>query len=1064
MPASDKYASKNEPCLKHQRIIANAGSGKTYRLATRYIELLERGVPAERIVALTFTRKAAGEFLDAIFNRLVEASSSAETARTLGAETRSGGLSAAGCLAHLRQLVEKLPLLTLGTLDSFLGRILRAFSVECGLAGEVAILEDNLQTVLRRQVLAGVFREEGRSDEGFSAFLELIRKKNRNREGRNISGILDREIENLHERFLLTPGGTSWGDPSTIWPQERPVLDAAKFSGLARAFEQELFRIYPEMDQNDRGKWEALFQEARALFRGSPTSGTLMRFASQAIRLFPGETGPDRFSLKGPDRRERLFPAALRRMVAALGFAIMQAELEGRLERSRALYDLMARFETRYQAEVRDAGQLTFLDVAGLLAAAGGTRWGTKTLQPFTRQEMDFRLDSSYDHWLLDEFQDTSRLQWKALRDLVDEVIQSDSGQRSFFYVGDTKQAIYSWRGGDPRLFDEIADFYNASGTERIDTSEALEVSFRSVPEIVEAVNAIFSPPHLEQIAQQFDYPQQAIDRWKSAWHEHKPHRPARNCGWFEWRPLEIPSGEAKALLDEEAARLIADIDPISKGLSCAVLVRSNARIVTVIDALRRVGLSATSEGRFFPCQDNDFATAMLALLNVVAHPDDSLSLGHVRMTPLRAFLEEGVTKFRVSALKRIRETGFGGALSHWVAKAGLEAKPFAGNRAEELIKAGNSFDATWRGPLGVDEFLSFAQGVISSEDPAEASIRVLTIHAAKGLDFDMVVLPDLAPPSFNSRQEMYLHYEPDGQVRWGLELPPKEVCLADPVLRQAWENEVAERCYESLCLSYVAVTRARRALYLLSRKPNSLRTQASKDYRDFRRLLQGTFSPDGARSGDPAWHEKLGRKRPVETARRILSLGGKRKGAASALLPSKAAAPPIPAASFFGETSSLASGTEVHRALAGISWFDDPVPDFEGLPENVRPQLAAFLDTQIARRLFTRPATPHLLWREKAFDVILDGQWISGVFDRVVIYCTDGGKARRAAIYDFKTDEGELVAKTYRTQMGLYRKALASLAGLEETHVTSSLISVRGGKEVPIFEADLVQGLFDLV
>ncbi len=57
--------------LKHQRIIANAGSGKTHRLATRYIELLEREVPAERIVALTFTRKAAGEFLDAIFKRLV---------------------------------------------------------------------------------------------------------------------------------------------------------------------------------------------------------------------------------------------------------------------------------------------------------------------------------------------------------------------------------------------------------------------------------------------------------------------------------------------------------------------------------------------------------------------------------------------------------------------------------------------------------------------------------------------------------------------------------------------------------------------------------------------------------------------------------------------------------------------------------------------------------------------------------------------------------------------------------------------------------------------------------
>ena len=78
--------------LKHQRIIANAGSGKTYRLTTRYIELLERQVPAERIVALTFTRKAAGEFLNAIFERLVEAASSAGAARALAAQTGMKGL------------------------------------------------------------------------------------------------------------------------------------------------------------------------------------------------------------------------------------------------------------------------------------------------------------------------------------------------------------------------------------------------------------------------------------------------------------------------------------------------------------------------------------------------------------------------------------------------------------------------------------------------------------------------------------------------------------------------------------------------------------------------------------------------------------------------------------------------------------------------------------------------------------------------------------------------------------------------------------------------------------
>jgi len=114
--------------LRHQRIIANAGSGKTHRLTTRYIELLERGVSADHIVALTFTRKAAGEFLDAIFNRLLKASGSDAEARALARETGMPRLTPQRCVQHLRELVEKLPVLTLGTLDSFFGRILRAFA------------------------------------------------------------------------------------------------------------------------------------------------------------------------------------------------------------------------------------------------------------------------------------------------------------------------------------------------------------------------------------------------------------------------------------------------------------------------------------------------------------------------------------------------------------------------------------------------------------------------------------------------------------------------------------------------------------------------------------------------------------------------------------------------------------------------------------------------------------------------------------------------------------------------------------------------------------------------
>ncbi len=574
--------------LKHQRIIANAGSGKTHRLATRYIELLERDVPAERIVALTFTRKAAGEFLDAIFGRLVQAASSAEAARVLAATTGRDGLSSARCLAHLRQLIDKLPLLTLGTLDSFFGRILRAFPFECGLAGEVAILDDQLQGVLRRQVLAEVFRHQGRTEKGFAEFLEIIRKQSRNREGRDVTGALDREVEALHERFLLTPNGKPWGDPSAIWREKCPILRGGDLSSLPEQFEREFFVLHANMEEKHRADWESRFREMRALRAGSAAPDRLIKLARQAIDPSPARGRPGQFCLKGLHGKIFHFPDAFRDRVIALGRAIIRAELEGRLVRSRALYELVSRFETRYQSQVRDVGQLTFLDVAGFLAAAGGITWGAKSLRPFSRQELDFRLDSSYDHWLLDEFQDTSRLQWQALRDLVDEVIQSESGLRSFFYVGDTKQAIYAWRGGDPRLFDEVAAFYNASGTRRIDTSEALDVSFRSVPEILEAVNAIFSPQHLRRVASILDYPEQVLDRWASAWRDHRTNNPLPNDGCFEWRPLEFPADDKIATLDAETARLIAAIDPLAKGLSCAVLVRSNARILTVIDALRQ--------------------------------------------------------------------------------------------------------------------------------------------------------------------------------------------------------------------------------------------------------------------------------------------------------------------------------------------------------------------------------------------------------------------------------------------------------------------------------------------
>ena len=96
-------------------------------------------------------------------------------------------------------------------------------------------------------------------------------------------------------------------------------------------------------------------------------------------------------------------------------------------------------------------------------ASLDGARVLSREAADDRRLFIDFRLDAEIDHWLLDEFQDTSFGQWSVLRNLIDEAVQDPTGARSFFYVGDVKQSVFAWRGGDPRLFREIFNHYNAA-------------------------------------------------------------------------------------------------------------------------------------------------------------------------------------------------------------------------------------------------------------------------------------------------------------------------------------------------------------------------------------------------------------------------------------------------------------------------------------------------------------------------------------------------------------------------------------------------------------------------
>ena len=182
------------------------------------------------------------------------------------------------------------------------------------------------------------------------------------------------------------------------------------------------------------------------------------------------------------------------------------------------MFAVLRGYDEVYDQVVRRAGRLTFADVQRLLRpdTPDGARRLTRDAAAEARLFIDWRLDAQIDHWLLDEFQDTSFGQWSVLRNLIDEAVQDPMAARSFFYVGDVKQAIFAWREGDSRLFREIFDHYNSMAPGTI-TEERLDRSWRSGPAVITMVNRVFG----DVAAIRGLVPPDAAVRWSGEWRAH---------------------------------------------------------------------------------------------------------------------------------------------------------------------------------------------------------------------------------------------------------------------------------------------------------------------------------------------------------------------------------------------------------------------------------------------------------------------------------------------------------------------------------------------------------------
>jgi ATP-dependent exoDNAse (exonuclease V) beta subunit len=1041
-------------------ILASAGSGKTYALTGRFVRLLAGGAPPERIVALTFTRKAAGEFFDEIVNKLARAAAGGAAARRLALEIQEPDMTAADFLRLLRGLVDAMHRLHLGTLDSFFAQIVRRFPLELGLAGDIAIMDTHDGRFERRRVLGRMFAHAGpRPTPAQQDFIEAFKRATFGVEEKQLARRLDDFLDVHGETYLAAPSGELWGNAGCIWPAGCDWL--AHAGGRVRAA-GELRDALPwtAMDDKQRRRFETFFADLPAWAPGAPLPDAVAYVVGNALKA--GADSAEivverrRLALTGPAR------AALRALVAA----VIGAEFDRRLEMTRGIFAILRSYEAVYHDAVRRRGRLTFADVQRLLLPEGGAPVLSATARPGDsgppgpagegRLAIDYRLDAQLDHWLLDEFQDTSDGQWSVLRNLIDEAVQDPTGRRSFFYVGDVKQAIFAWRAGDPRLFREIFDHYNSGGAGAIAEAH-LTRSWRSSPAVIAMVNRVFGAG--SALARLF--PADAARRWTQEWRAHESARPGPR-GYSTLRRAEGVEGRFRGTLG-----VLQEAGVAARGLSAAVLVQRNDTAVALADFLRREGgMPAAAESDLRIGADNPFTCALLALLRTAAHPGDTLAREHVAMTPVGPVLARlGIDQpdaLTTRLLGEVHADGFEQTVErwlHWMEPLLAPGDAFSRERGRQLAEAARVFDKTGRRDVG--EFCEFAADCAVREVEAPGVVRVMTVHKAKGLGFDLVILPDIEGQRLALRREgLAVQRDRERSVEWVLDLPAKEFCAQDEVLRAHIASAEADACYEALCVLYVAMTRARQAMVVLTEpaKPDSMSM-------NYPRLLNETLG-ETWEEGDPTWYARQpGATAPSARVEAAMPMAGSRRRAhrLPAYVPSALPGATISGGALFSSEGGGPAefGLAVHALLARVEWWDEAEAGAWIAARRAEGAHPAALDEVVAvcrapelAGVFERPRGPAELWREKAFDTVGDGAWVTGIFDRVIVERDAAGRAARATVFDFKTDrraDADPMLQRHAPQLRMYRRAAARLTGLPESEVGCDIVLTQTRKRLHV-------------
>ena len=819
---------------------ASAGSGKTYTLVKEYLKiiLLSKKPDAYRnILAITFTNKAVHEMKSRVLESLSQFSKENPSEKALQlmqniqAET---GLSLATITEKSKSIIKNLihnyAAFDISTIDKFTHKVIRAFAHDLNLpiTFEVSLDTESLLT----EAVDAIIAEAGNDDELTKLLVDFTMEKTDDDKSWDISREImetGKLILNENNREEITHF-----DKKKI---EDFIVIKNKLVELCKQLEDETIDLATEA-QTLIGK--------KGIDEKSFSSGYFPNHLKSIVEK--------KFNPKNKTYHEF---EDIKINKTASDIELINSIIPNLLEILASVYQ---KFEKKnfYEAFLKNITPLSLLNTLSNKLSDIQKEQGILSITEFNKlihdqiqnQPAPFiyeRLGEKYKHFFIDEFQDTSEMQWQNLIPLIDNSLSSEdlSGERgSLMIVGDPKQSIYRWRGGKAEQFIELSKEANSFLHHKKEV-KSLETNYRSYSEVIDFNNNFFG-----FIANEFTH-----EDYKDLYQNHSHQLLNSKKGGYVNISF-VPKSEkseygSEASGEENPAKeelyLLSTLNTIQKvknnGFSykdIAILTRKKTNGIAIANYLTQQGIPILSSESLLISSSSEVQCIVNVLYYLKNNNDKESKANFLYYIASNLQQKVAIHDFIALGMEQINEADF----EQWLTNSDIHFS-FKNTRKKSLYEATENIiskiipiekrnayvqffldivlEQDLKKQAGISDFLSYwdtnsAKLSIPSPEGKEA-VRIMTIHTSKGLEFPVVIFPFADENySLGPKEKIWLNAD-EKQLGLPKVLVDKNTSVATygEDAAQIYQQKKQEELLDDINVLYVALTRAEEQLYIIS-------------------------------------------------------------------------------------------------------------------------------------------------------------------------------------------------------------------------------------------------------